>query len=217
MGIQNNSISLHNTFFKYPLAPMLGIYATQQFIGIQHELRDYKWTYLLIGSQYLAQRWREVRLNHDIMRLQYYILSAVGKKQRPPRTALRALHATYKRLRKVYALRPDSQRIGMLEQWRTAAVPALSLMYLSDEVDKKYKGPLQSCVQEASKSIDSYRVSNPLPAITLPARLHPELEPIIPKFQKYPETRYAQPQYPEMRYPDTPFPEPKYPEPMHRR
>ena len=77
---------------------LLGIYATSAFMHVQHELRDFKWTYLLVGAQYLAQRWREVNLSNDIRRLQFYITGAVGKGQRPPRTALRAMHATYKRI-----------------------------------------------------------------------------------------------------------------------
>ena len=39
---------------------LLGIYATSAFMHVQHELRDFKWTYLLVGAQYLAQRWREL-------------------------------------------------------------------------------------------------------------------------------------------------------------
>lgn len=202
MGIRFDSVPTTDHFFKYPFTPMLGIYATPYFREIQHELRDYKWTYLLIGSQYLAQRWREVRLNNDIMRLQHYILFIVGQNKRPPRTALRALHATYKRLRRVYALRPESQRVRMLEHWRTATVPALALMYLSDESDMKFKAPLQQCVNEASRIIEEYRAKHPAPAIALPAILYPEPAPIVPKYDRHPEPRYTAPRPPEPRYPE---------------
>ena len=211
---------------------MMGIYATPYFQEIQHQLRDYKWTYLLIGSQYLAQRWREVRLNNDIMRLQHYILHIVGQKKRPPRTALRALHATYKRLRRVYALRPESQRIRMLEHWRTATIPALALMYLSDESDMKFKEPLQRCLDEASHSIEEYRMKVPGPAIVLPALLYPEPEPLYPRFSRYPDARYPDPherkerhypsRYPEsthpaLRLPDMRLPDPRYPDPVFHK
>lgn len=222
MGIRFDSVATTETFFKYPSVALMGIYATPYFRDIQHELRDYKWTYLLVGSQYLAQRWREVRLNNDIMRLQHYILHIVGQKKRPPRTALRALHATYKRLRRVYALRPESQRIRMLEHWRTATIPALALMYLSDESDMKFKAPLQLSVNEASRLIEEYRAQHPGPAIVLPAILYPEPEPILSKYSTYPETRYANSRNTDSRYPDpkdqrerdyTPrYPEPEYPE-----
>lgn len=229
MGIRYDSVAVTDTFFKYPFVPMVGIYATPYFMAIQHELRDYKWTYLLVASQYLAQRWREVRLNNDIMRLQHYILYTLGQKKRPPRTALRALHATYKRLRRVYALRPAHQRVLILEQWRTAAIPALSLMYLSDESDMKFKAPLQQCVNEASRLVEEYRAREPGPTIVLPAILYPEPEPIASKFIQYPDTRYAKARekereyparYPQPEYPTIPepkYPEPRYPDPHYAR
>lgn len=182
MGVRFGSVATQSSFFKYPMEPMLGIYATQHFMGIQEQLRDYKWTYLLIGSQYLAQRWREVQLNNDIMRLQNYILRTVGKNKSPPRTALRALHGTYKRLRKVYALRPESQRIRILEQWRAAVVPALGLMYLSDASDSKYKAPLQASVEEANRAIEHYRRLHPGPTIILPEKIPTSPDPIVRMF-----------------------------------
>ena len=96
------SLPRTDAYFKYPMEGVLGIYATAAFMQVQGELRDFKWTYLLVGAQYLAQRWREVNLSNDIRRLQFYITGSVSKGQRPPRTALRAMHATYKRIRKVY-------------------------------------------------------------------------------------------------------------------
>lgn len=230
MGIRYDSVAVTDTFFKYPFVPMMGIYATPYFMDIQHELRDYKWTYLLVASQYLAQRWIEVRLNNDVMRLQHYILHIVGQKKRPPRTALRALHATYKRLRRVYALRPASQRVRILEQWRTAAIPALALMYLSDESDMKFKAPLQQCVNEASRLVEEYRIREPGPPIVLPAILYTKPEPIVSKFIQYPDTRYSkereyparyvQPEYPtipELKYSDPRYPDPHYARSDHSR
>ena len=92
------SLPRTDAYFKYPMEGLLGIYATAAFMQVQGELRDFKWTYLLVGAQYLAQRWREVNLSNDIRRLQFYITGSVSKGQRPPRTALRAMHATYKRI-----------------------------------------------------------------------------------------------------------------------
>lgn len=207
MGILSGAVPVTDTFFKYPFAPMLGIYATPYFMGIQHELRDYKWTYLLVGSQYLASRWREVQLNNDIMRLQHYILQIVGQQKRPPRTALRALHATYKRLRKVYALRPESQTARMLEQWRTAAIPALALMYLSDESDLKFKAPLQQCVRDATRIVEEYRTRHPCPTIVLPQKLEREPEPIVNRYNRQNEWR-RDPNYLEMKPPEPRPPRP---------
>ena len=185
MGVRFGSITTHNSFFKYPIEPMLGIYATSHFLGVQEQLRDYKWTYFLVGSQYLAQRWREVQLNNDIMRLQNYILRTVGQNKNPPRTALRALHGTYKRLRKVYALRPESHRIRILEQWRAAVIPALALMYLSDNSDSKYKVPLQASVAEANRAIESYRRLHPGPTLVFPAKIPDIPDPILPMYSRH--------------------------------
>lgn len=64
------SLPRTDAYFKYPMEGVLGIYATAAFMQVQGELRDFKWTYLLVGAQYLAQRWREVnvrctRLGHS--------------------------------------------------------------------------------------------------------------------------------------------------------
>ena len=155
------SLPRTDAYFKYPMEGLLGIYATAAFMQVQGELRDFKWTYLLVGAQYLAQRWREVNLSNDIRRLQFYITGSVSKGQRPPRTALRAMHATYKRIRKVYATRPLDQRVQILQHWASAVKPALAMRYLSEEDDCKYKQPLAACLKEAERTIDNYYKTRP--------------------------------------------------------
>lgn len=188
-----------DTYFKYPVEGLLGIYATSAFMGVQSELRDFKWTYLLVGSQYLAQRWREVNLSNDIRRLQFYITNIVGKGERPPRTALRAMHATYKRIRKVYATRPLDQRVQILQHWSSAVKPALAMRYLSDENDCKYKQPLERCLKEAERTIEAYYYEHPgirRTRVPVPTEKPQAIEPIYMYPRQYSRSLSLEPRNP---------------------